>query len=213
VGLKDGVLLELADELSQRPKLHRREQAWESGLYMGRKYQFDEQHGQLTARLAARLFEQTRSLHQLPDEYILPLEMGALLHDIGHFINAVDHEKHGAYLLHVNRLIGLTVQEQTIVENLVRYHRKQPPSTDDECFKSLSQHLRGVVTKLTALLRLADAVEMGHNDLVSDVVLQETKFGWRVHIASRAETWLPYWALEKRKVFFEQTFGVQLHLQ
>ena len=95
---------------------------------MGRKYQFDEKHACLTAKLAARLFEQSKPLHNLNGSNLLLLEIGALLHDIGHFINTVDHDKHGYYLLSDNHLIGLTLREQNIVANLVRYHRKQSPS-------------------------------------------------------------------------------------
>ncbi|MEK7733161.1 MAG: Ppx/GppA family phosphatase, partial [Planctomycetota bacterium] len=93
VGLKDGILLDIAEELSRSPRPHRREQAWESALHMGRKYQFNEKHARLTAKLAAHLFEQSESLHDLDDNSLLLLEMASLLHDIGHFINTVDHEK------------------------------------------------------------------------------------------------------------------------
>ena len=125
VGLKDGVLLDIAAELSRRPQPQRRAQVWQSALHMGRKYRFDERHAQLTAKFAARLFEQSKPLHHLSDDYLLSLEVAALLHDIGHFINPVDHEKHGFYLLMANRLIGLTILEQCIVANLVRYHRNK----------------------------------------------------------------------------------------
>jgi exopolyphosphatase/guanosine-5'-triphosphate,3'-diphosphate pyrophosphatase len=107
VGLKDGILLDIAGELAHRPQPQRRQQACQSALHMGRKYKFDERHAQSTSRIAGLLFEQSKTLHNLSDDYLLPLEVASLLHDIGHFINAVDHEKHGFYLLTVNRLIGL----------------------------------------------------------------------------------------------------------
>ena len=211
VGLKDGILLEIADELSHRPQPRRREQAWESALHMGRKYKFDERHGRLTAKLAAHLFEQSRTLHHLDDEYVLSLEIAALMHDIGHFINAVDHEKHGFYLLSTNRLIGLTDREQNIVANLVRYHRKEAPFADGN-YKSLSQQDRSLVNKLTAILRLADSIDVSHDDLVNDVKLVETGSGWHIQISSRADTMLAVWAVEKRKDFFEEIFGVHLRV-
>lgn len=210
VGLKDGILLEIADQLSHRPQPQRREQAWESAIHIGRKYKFDEKHGRLTAKLAARLFDQSKSLHHLNDEYLLPLEIAALLHDIGHFINAVDHEKHGFYLLTANHLIGLTARQQTIVANLVRYHRKQRPSTDDGNFKFMPQQDRSIVNKLTALLRLADAIDVSHDNLVTDVKLHETRSGWRIQVFGRTDAMLAHWALEKRQSFFEDVFGVQL---
>src|ERR1041385_5418607 len=162
VGLKDGILLDIAEQLSKNLPLHRREQVWESALHMGRKYQFDEKHACLTSKLAARLYEQLKSLHNLDNGNALLLEIAALLHDIGHFINAEDHDKHGYYLLTANHLIGLTQREQNIVANLVRYHRRQFPSTEDENFKALPQKDRLIVIKLSALLRLADALDISH---------------------------------------------------
>ena len=212
VGLKDGILLDIAEELSKRLPPQRREQVWESALHLGRKYQFDEEHACLTARLAARLFEQSKSLHNLNGGNQLLLEIAALLHDIGHFINSVDHDKHGYYLLSTNHLIGLTLREQNIVANLVRYHRKQAPSVDDENFKSLPQQDRLSVIKLSTLMRLADSLDINHTGKVTDVELKETKDGWRMHISSDSDLMLVNWALEKRKSLFREVFGVNLEI-
>jgi exopolyphosphatase/guanosine-5'-triphosphate,3'-diphosphate pyrophosphatase len=212
VGLKDGILLDIAEELSKSVRPRRREQVWESALHMGRKYQFNEKHARLTSELAARLFDQSKSLHNLDDSNRLLLETAALLHDIGHFIHAVDHDKHGYYLLSVNRLIGLSQREQNIVANLVRYHRKHSPSTDDENFRSLPQKDRLIVIKLAALLRLADSLDISHMGNVTDVTLKETKSGWRMKLAGKNDEMLVNWAFDKRKSHFREVFGVNLEM-
>jgi exopolyphosphatase/guanosine-5'-triphosphate,3'-diphosphate pyrophosphatase len=212
VGLKDGILLDIAEELSKTLPVRRREQAWESALHMGRKYQFDEQHARMASSLAARLFEQSKPLHDLDDSNLLLLEIAALLHDIGHFINSVDHDKHGYYLLSVNHLIGLNQREQNIVANLVRYHRKDSPSTDDDNFKSLPQKDRLIVIKLSALLRLADCLDISHMGNVTDAVLRETKSGWRLKLSGKSDQMLVSWALNKRKSGFKDVFGVNLEM-
>lgn len=212
VGLKEGILLDLAEELSKKVRPHRRDQVWESALHLGHKYQFDERHARLTARLAARLFEQTRSLHGLDGDNLLLLEMGSLLHDIGHFINTVDHDKHAFYLLNATRLIGLNQREQNIVANLVRYHRKGTPSTDDENFKSLSSEDRSIVLKLCALLRLADSMDVSHATHVEDVILRKVNSGWQMKIIGKDELLLENWSIAKRKSLFQEVFGVKLDL-
>ena len=212
VGLKDGILLDIAEDLSKSSRPQRREQVWESALHLGRKYQFDEKHSCLTAKLAARLFEQSKPLHNLNGDNVLLLETAALLHDIGHFINTVDHDKHGYYLLSVNHLIGLKLREQNIVANLVRYHRKQSPSVEDENFKSLPQQDRLIVIKLSTLLRLADSIDINHTGKVTDVDLKETSNGWRMQISSDSDLMLVYWALQKRKSLFREVFGVNLEV-
>ena len=212
VGLKDGILLDIAEELSKSLRPRRREQAWESALHMGRKYQFNEKHALLTSRLAARLFEQSRSLHTLEDDNLLLLEIGALLHDIGHFINTADHEKHGAYLLSASPLIGLNQREQDIIANLVRYHRRQLPSTKDENFKSLPQRDRLIVTKLSVLLRLADSLDISHMENVNDVTLKEAGSVWKLKVSGKKDQLLMKWAFDKRKSQFREVFGVSLEM-
>jgi exopolyphosphatase/guanosine-5'-triphosphate,3'-diphosphate pyrophosphatase len=73
VGIKDGVLRELAESLSQGPHPPRREQVWESALRLGARYQLDHQHADLVSRLAASLFRQTEELHNLDSEALLLL--------------------------------------------------------------------------------------------------------------------------------------------
>lgn len=212
VGLKDGILWDIAEDLSKSLRPHRREQAWESALHMGRKYQFDEKHARLTSKLAARLFEQSKSLHNLEDGNLLLLEIGALLHDIGHFINTADHEKHGAYLLNANPLIGLSQREQSIVASLVRYHRKKLPSIEEEDFKSLPQKDRLIVTKLSVLLRLADSLDISHMENVDDVTLKETASVWKMKVSGKSDQMLMKWAFDKRKSQFKEVFGVSLEM-
>ena len=213
VGLKDGLLLEMADELKQgTTHAPRREQVWESALRLGRKYQFDAEHATLTAKLAKQLFDQTRPLHNLSDEDRLLLEVAALLHDIGHFINTIDHDKHGYYILKANRLIGLNEQQQELVASLVRYHRKSFPSLDDLNFKALPQKDRMTVSKLSALVRLADGMDVSHTSHVTNAVLTEKKKSWQLSLQGKGDLMLEKWALDKRRVLFEEIFGVQLDI-
>ncbi len=212
VGLKDGVLLEMADKLRIGPHLPQRQQVWESALQLGKKYNTDANHAALTARLARQLFDQSQSLHSLGEEERLLLEVAGLLHDIGHFINTVDHDKHGYYILKVNGLIGLNEHQQEIVANLVRYHRRPIPASDDQNFKSLPSRDRITVTKLSALLRLADGMDAGHASHVSSASLKGRKKGWSLQLHGKGDLMLEKWALDKRRGLFEEVFGVPLQI-
>jgi exopolyphosphatase/guanosine-5'-triphosphate,3'-diphosphate pyrophosphatase len=212
VGLKDGLLLEIADELARGPHLPRREQVWESALRLGLKYQFDAEHARLTAKLAGQLFDQSKPLHNLGDEERLLLEIGALLQDIGHFINMLDHDKHGYYILKADHLVGLNDRQHEIVANLVRYHRKSIPSPEDPNFRSLPQKDRLTVTKLTPLLRLAGGMDVSRARRITHVTLSEKKRNWELFLHSKGDLTLETWALNKRRGIFEEVFGVQLEV-
>jgi exopolyphosphatase/guanosine-5'-triphosphate,3'-diphosphate pyrophosphatase len=215
VGLKDGILIEMAEELARdpRPRLLRMEQVWEAAVRLGDKYQLDMEHAALISKLSGQLFDQTRDLHRLDEGYKLLLQVGSLLHDIGHFVNPIDHDKHGYYILKHNPLIGLNEHQQEIVANLVRYHRKDFPSLEDANFKALAQKDRLIVTKLSALLRLADVMDMSHNGRVTQVELQQKKKTWTLTLRGKGDLMLAKWALNKRRALFEEVFGVGLAVE
>jgi len=212
VGLKDGLLLDMATEVKPGEGTLRREQVWESAVRLGHKYQFDASHARLTARLAGHLFDATREFHNLSQEDRLLMEVGALLHDIGHFINTIEHDKHGYYILKANPLIGLNEHQQEIVANLVRYHRASSPSLEDANFKGLPQKERATVTKLSALIRLADGMDVSHAQHVSDAILTQKKKGWMLTLRGRGDLMLEKWALNKRRALFQEIFGVELEI-
>ncbi len=211
VGLKDGVLLDMAP-LAMGPSMPRRDQAIASAERMGRKYAYDAEHAFFTARMAARLFDQSQSLHHLTENERLLLEIASMLHDIGHFINTLNHDQHGYYLLRQHVLIGLIPAEQEVVANIVRYHRKETPSLSDENFKQLSQKDRLIVTKLCTLLRLADALDTSHTARVHEVSLEPQGSAWQLKISGESDFMLEKWTLEKRKLLFQNIFGVKLEI-
>jgi exopolyphosphatase/guanosine-5'-triphosphate,3'-diphosphate pyrophosphatase len=213
VGLKDGVLQDMAQEIEPGEHPLRPEQVWASAVQLGRKYQFDEQHGRRVAQLAGLLFEETRRIHQLAGESRLLLEVAALLHDVGHFISMINHDQHGYYLLTANYLIGLDERQQAIVANLVRYHRCATSDWDDPVVRPLKQDDRRIAIKLMALMRMADALDSSHTEAVRGVRLRQKQGTLSLKLVGAGDLLLERWAVAKRKALFEETFGVNVKVE
>lgn len=170
VGLKEGILVELADK-------HFR--VWDTAQEalavlgacerLGRRYKFDEAHGQLVSKLAGLLFDDLRDLHGYSDRDRLLLRAAALLHDIGDFVRYDGHHKHSFYLIQNSDIIGLAPDERSIVANIARYHRKSPPDPSHPNFRDLDKVARGKVRGLAAILRIADALDREHLGKVTSV--------------------------------------------
>lgn len=210
VGLKNGLLLDLAHNMAEEKHLPDHNQAWGSAVRLGQKYQFNLEHALFVSRLATGLFDQTQDLHQLNGEERLVLEIGALLHDIGHFINTVDHDQHGYYLLRANHIIGLSERQQEMVACLVQFHRKGVPYHDNTNTSILSQKDRLVVTKLCAFLRLADALDASHTQRVTNATLIRDRSGWVLNLEGSDDLTLEKWSVLKRRALFQEIFGVTL---
>ena len=213
VGLKDGLLIDMIQELFGEKRPLRRDQVLASAIQLGRKFMFDEQHGTTVTRYAARLFDETKFLHNLGMEFRLLLEVAALLHDIGSFVNSTDHHKHTYYLLSVSPLIGLTQSQLAIVANVARYHRKSMPKPQHDGYRELSSKERVVVSKLSALLRLADAMDNEHASKVESFTVDYKKPKLTLRLRGEGDLLLEKWALAKKGQMFEDVFSVKLSIE
>lgn len=213
VGLKDGVLLDMVEELYGEKRTSSRTQVITSALQLGRKYMFDEQHGLAVAQYATQLFDETRSLHNLSIEYRLLLEVAALLHDIGHYVNMMGHHKHTQYIIMASPLIGLGKEQTTLIANIARYHRKSSPKPQHEAYRLLSTKDRVIVSKLAAILRLADAMDNEHAARVSGFTVTYKKPRFILSLKGEGDLLLEKWALMKKASMFEDVFSVKFSLE
>lgn len=210
VGLKDGLLLDMVQELYDHKNRLHRDQVLASALQVGKKFAFDEQHATMVAKFAVQLFDEMQHLHNLDEESRLLLEVAALLHDIGHFVNATEHHKHTYYLLSATPLIGLTKSQKAIVANVARYHRKSAPSLQHEHYKILPSKDRVTVSKLAPLLRLADALDNEHGAKVSSLSMMYDRPRLLLTLQGEGDLLLEKWALAKRFPLIEEVFGVKM---
>jgi exopolyphosphatase/guanosine-5'-triphosphate,3'-diphosphate pyrophosphatase len=212
VGLKDGLLLDMIEELYGERKQLQRDQVIAAALQLGRKYTFDEQHGTTVARYAAQLFDQTKNLHNLGLDYRLLLEVAALLHDVGTFVNSADHHKHTLYLLTASPVIGLSGDQMAIVATTARYHRKSFPKPQHDEFQGLPSKQRVAVTKLASLLRLADAMDNEHASKVASFTVEYRKPRFILSLKGEGDLLLERWALTKKSALLEETFSVKFQI-
>jgi exopolyphosphatase / guanosine-5'-triphosphate,3'-diphosphate pyrophosphatase len=206
IGLKDGVLLELVSEVRDHDKRLHRAQVLESARRLGKKYAFDEPHGTTVAKLAVQIFDQTKAVHELDVESRLLLEVAALLHDIGHYVNVSNHHKHTQYLLQSSPLIGLTELQMDIVSNVARYHRKSPPKLQHQPYEEMPPKHRLTISKLAAILRLADALDHEHASTVQEVVVDYKRPRFNFRLKGKGDMLLEKWALVNKRDLFESVF-------
>ena len=216
VGLKEGILFDEATRLNQTNtaiklslKEHR-EEISEYALDLGRRMYFEEAHARCVATHATRLFEQTRRLHKLPRSLEPLLYVAALLHDVGHIINSTGHHKPSCYILRNGRFPGVTKEEQLMVANVARYHRKNFPTLAHEHFKLLSPEARSIVRKLSALLRIADAADRTHTHATKNISLNMRNKKCTIKLSGRGNLQNERWAIERKADLFASEFKTKV---
>lgn len=185
------------------------------------KYKASVEHADKVARLSQEIFTQTRGvLHDYELEAGHLLWSAAMLHDIGTFIGRNGHHKHSYYLIRNGGLLGHSEEEVLLIALIARYHRGSEPKDAHEGFNLLGPNQRELVADMAALLRLAEALDRAHRQVVEHVQM-EFSLGGRgrndrpevtLHLSLKpGENCYPeIWALKEKKSFFEQRFGVKL---
>jgi exopolyphosphatase/guanosine-5'-triphosphate,3'-diphosphate pyrophosphatase len=209
VGVKEGLLIEMVTEfLTGKRPLHRQEVVG-ALKQVGLKYAFDEAHAATVTHLALTLFDNTRALHKLDDDQRLLLEVASQLHDIGQFINYGSHHKHSYYLLKATQLVGLHRDQLEIIANVARYHRKACPKMEHENYRALSPTQRQIVSKLAAILRLADAMDHEHSSKVTGFIMLKKANNFSLKLKGQGDLLLERWALLRKCDLFEKVFKVR----
>jgi exopolyphosphatase / guanosine-5'-triphosphate,3'-diphosphate pyrophosphatase len=199
-GLKDGLLLD-AVAVVARHQAHfdRQQRELLAGcMALGRRYLFDEAHAQQVARLSLLLFDQLADALEFGEADRLLLLAAALLHDIGQFIAYRRHHKHSHYLISNASLPDLTPHETELVALISRYHRRAEPSPEHEGFTDLDDSDRDRVTRLAAVLRVADAMDRQHRQHVRtiDATMQDRTL--RLDVTADGDLALEEWAISKK---------------
>jgi exopolyphosphatase/guanosine-5'-triphosphate,3'-diphosphate pyrophosphatase len=213
VGLKDGLILEMESEIFFPEKHLDYNQVISSAVQLGRKYAFDEPHGLAVASLACQIFDQTRTLHQLDNESRTLIEVAALLHDIGQFVNISDHHKHTLYVLQASSVIGLSPSQMQIVAIVARYHRKSLPRVQHKDYEQLTPKQRTLVSTLAAILRVANALDREHAGNVRGVELTLKRPKFTMRLKGEGDMLLAKWGVTKRCDLFEEVFGGKLTVE
>jgi len=143
-----------------------------SAIELGYKYKFDYAHSMQVCRLALLIFDGMQDFYGFDTKARLYLEVASILHDIGYFVNSKSHHKHSAALIMASEILGLNHDDMTIIAQVARYHRKSPPQHEHPHFSVLPVRQRIIISSLSAIIRIADALDRAHIQIIDDLKLR-----------------------------------------
>lgn len=208
--LRAGLLLDVARGDESREFEDFGQQVLASAQALGEKYRYDASHAKNVAQLAIRLFDELRAEHGLAPRDRLLLEVAALLHDVGIYVNLRGHHKHTQYVLSVAEIFGLSRDDMAIVSNVARYHRRATPQKSHLPYMALDSDARVVVNKLAAILRVANALDADHLQKVKDVRVVVEDEAWALEIDGAGDLTMERLATLARSDFMTEVFGRKL---
>ena len=206
--VRDGILLDMHYRDSERDEEPYARQIIASAVGLARKYQSDEKHALHVARLALSLFDEMQAEHGLSRHERLLLEVAAILHEIGSFVHSRSHHKHSLYLIRTSEIFGLGQEELDIIANVARYHRRSGPQMKHNEYRELDRSERVTVSKLAAILRVADALEKEHLQKIQDPKFIRTGDELQILVPKDTETRIEDLYLSEKGDFFQEIYGL-----
>ena len=210
VSLRDGLLLEMTREADAQRLADFQRQVLSSAAALGERYRFDAIHAGNVAQLAVRLFDELKAEHGLKPQDRLLLEVAALLHDAGIYLNRRAHHKHSQYILSVSDIFGLSSEDMAMVSNVARYHRRGLPQKSHLPYMTLDRDSRLRVNKLAALLRIANALDADHLQKVKDLRVVREDDEWILEVDGAGDLTMERLATLARSDLFIDVFGQKL---
>ncbi len=210
IALRHGIIANMVDEwFDTQRKYDFANDIISSVWYIGRKYSIDEDHAAQVANLALSIYDQTRLVHKLGEREKLYLQIAAIMHDIGKFVNMIQHEKHSSSIIRYQEIMGLSKRELNVIAVIARYHSEREPTFNDARFKALKDDDKTIVSKLAAILKLADALDISHKQKVRSIEITASgdRLGFRFY--TQGEILLEAWNFENHCDFFEEVMGVR----
>lgn len=204
-GLRDGVLDEMID--AAFGLTHLEETAADSATAIGEKYNYPRDHSLHVTHLAISLFDQLRTLHELPAEWREVLRVGSLLHDVGQFISYSKHHKHSYYIILSEEVTGLSTGQLKAAAAIARYHRKALPSDHHPEYTNLPEPAQHAVSLCAGILRIADGLDRQHRQLVKHVRVANDEKQVTLHVDVEEDAMLEIEAASRKSDLFERAFN------
>lgn len=210
ISLRYGILHHMREKISNSSSYEdNNKDVIESVLYVASKYCVDKKHCYHVRNIALSIFDRTCKFHGLGKRERLYLEVAAMLHDIGKYINYSEHNINSYYIIKTQNITGLSDVETDIVANIARYHEGDAPSLSHKEYAVLSIDDRLLVSKLTAMLQIAEALDVSHKQKISKVNVTVSEDKIYLITDTRENILLEEWYFNNTVEFFQDVFGVK----
>lgn len=215
LGLRDGLLAQMAAEYDRRASIHRRIESERITALHETAARYDVQipTAEHVQDLAVQLFQELKRVHHLPPDYREWISAAALLSDVGSFVNRTGRHRHAYYLIANSEIFGYSSEQRRVIAAIARYLGKTRPTPGDRAMRAVPLSQRNFIPQAVAILRMARALDQGRRGAVKKVKAK-LKDGSVVFTfeTKRGGAELELWSLSKEAAYFREVFGRDLVL-
>lgn len=219
IRLCDGIAAEYAEERGAVKLSHDfTEDILAASRNMAKRYKCHAPHTACMERHVLEIYDSMKRYHGMGKRERLLLQIAAILHSCGKFIGAKFTGESGYGIIMSTEIIGLSHMEREIIANVVRYNSMEFDYNQVTLSEGLLRDVKEALTqsgitiliaKLTAILRLSNAMDRSHKQKLNDCRLAVKAGRLSVTTSYEGDMTLEAVAFEQNAEFFEEIFGIR----
>ena len=176
---------------------------------ISKRYKCSQPHIKNLENNALQIFDKMKKIHGMDSRERLLLQIAVLLHNCGKFISLEDVSECAFHIIMATEIIGLSHSEREMIAYTVKfntspflYYREFAQEAD------ISKEEYLTIAKMTAILRLANAMDCTHKQKCQNVTVTLKNRELKVTVASQDDLALEFGTFREKAEFFEEVFNV-----
>lgn len=175
---------------------------------MSVRYTSYSQHIDALTEMAALIFDAMKKVHGLGKRERLLLQVAAILHDCGKYVSLANSATCAYQIIRSTEIIGITHLEREMVACVVLYN-STPLDPYEELADRMDSNSYLIVAKLTAILKVANAMDRSHKQKFKNVKAVIKNKDLVITIETIDDVALEKDLLAAKADMFEQIFGLK----
>lgn len=176
---------------------------------ISKRYKCSQAHIKNLEGLALQVFDKMKKVHGMGSRERLLLQISVILHNCGKFISLEDVSECAFNIIMATEIIGLSDVEREMIAYTVKfntspfvYYSELAVST------SLGEAEYQIIAKMTAILRIVNAMDRTHGQKCKDVAIVLKDHELRLTVSSQEDLALELGTFKEKAEFFEEVFNV-----
>lgn len=174
---------------------------------IAKRYRCDNVHNYNVSAIACQIFDKTKKIHGLGKTERLQLEIAAILHDCGKFINMMNAGANSYIIIMSTEIMGISHKEREEIANIIKYNSMALPDYR-EVRGELGDTDYMKIAKLTAILRIANAMDRSHKQKANSYSITLKDKQLVITIDTLYDLALEHGLFDDKADFFTKVYGI-----
>lgn len=175
---------------------------------LSQHYKGFSSHIEALTIVSMKIFDSMKKIHGLGSRERLLLQVATILHDCGKYISLANSSQCAYNIIMSSEILGLSHMEREIVALTVLYNRLQLDDYSDLSDR-IDQESYLVVAKLSAILRVANALDQSHKQKFNNIKIHVKGKELVITVEAFEDISLEQALFETKTTYFESVFSMK----